>query len=194
MIRAFVAIELPPPLKGFLAELGGRLLQEVPSGTLQRVRPDGIHLTLKFLGPIPESRLPQIDSQLEVWLRHQPGFQVQVGGLGCFPNLLHPRVVWVGARSPGGELDQLQREIDQRLSIIGFSAEDRPFSGHLTLGRVRPSVRGDQLKQIGSTVGRMEETEHKSLEVGGVCLFQSDLRPTGAVYTRLREWRLRDLG
>jgi 2'-5' RNA ligase len=89
-------------------------------------------------------------------------------------------------------LNQLQAAVEKSLSEIGFSPEAREYSGHLTIGRVRQEARREELKQIGEAVVRMAETERKTLEVRGVALFQSELRPDGAVYTRLREWRLRE--
>ena len=192
MIRAFIAVELPLPLHDYLAELTRRLLSEVPAGSVRWVRQEGIHMTLKFLGQIPEVRLAEINSLLEPCLRQQAPFQVQIGGLGCYPDMQRPRVVWVGAHSPAGELNQLQAAVEKSLSEIGFSPEAREYSGHLTIGRVRQEARREELKQIGEAVVRMAETERKTLEVRGVALFQSELRPDGAVYTRLREWRLRE--
>jgi len=192
VIRAFIAVELPPPLHDYLAELTRRLLSEVPPGSIRWVRQDGIHLTLKFLGLVPEARLAEINLLLEPRLRQLVPFQVQLGGLGCYPEMQRPRVVWVGARSPAGELKALQASVETSLSELGFSPETREYSGHLTLGRVRREATRGELKQIGETIGRMGETERRTLEVRGVALFQSELRPEGAVYTRLREWRLRE--
>ncbi len=192
VIRAFIAVELPPPLHDYLAELARRLLREVPLGSIRWVRQDGIHLTLKFLGQVPEERLAEINLLLEPRLRQLVPFQVQIGGLGGYPEMQRPRVVWVGARSPAGELKGLQASVETSLSEIGFSPETREYSGHLTLGRVRREATRGELKQIGEAIARMGETELRTLEVRGVALFQSELRPDGAVYTRLREWRLRE--
>ncbi|MGA2112951.1 MAG: RNA 2',3'-cyclic phosphodiesterase [Anaerolineales bacterium] len=192
VIRAFIAVELPWPLQNYLAELSGRLFREVPPQSVRWARPDGIHLTLKFLGAIAESRLAEIDSLLEPRLLETTPFLVEVGGLGCFPDLGRPRVVWVGVRSPTGELEQLQEAIEKSLSEIGFPREARGYSGHLTLGRVRQDIRRPELKQVGEAVARIGEADHRILEIRGISLFQSDLRPDGAVYTRRREWRLRE--
>ena len=149
-------------------------------------------MTLKFLGEVAESRLEVVASRLLPLLTGIMTFSVEVGGLGCFPDWTRPRVIWVGVRNPTGELQSLQREIEKSLSEIGFSAEPRQYSPHLTLGRVRPGLSREELRRIGGAVARQQNTDYLTMLVRGIALFESDLHPEGPVYTRRLEWRLKE--
>lgn len=162
----------------------GGILQELrPSGAdVKWVRPETIHLTLKFLGEIEPDLVEEIHLALgEVAARHEP-FGLVARGLGCFPRLEQARVVWVGLEGETWRLMALQREVEGVLVELGFPREERPFRPHLTLGRVRsPGARQALVSRIRS----MEQVQVGDLRVEALAQFRSELLPGGARYTRL---------
>ncbi len=151
------------------------------------VSPEKIHLTLKFFGNIEESRVESIIQSIEKPVHTTSLFPLKVRGVGAFPHLKNPRVIWMGLVDEKEILISLQKELETTLEKIGFQAEDRPFHPHLTLGRMKSNRGRDEL------VGRMEkhrEEEFGDFQVERVVLFKSDLRPTGPIYTPLKELRL----
>jgi RNA 2',3'-cyclic 3'-phosphodiesterase len=189
-VRIFIAIELPPPVLDRLDDLQARLRQDLPARWVRWVRPQGMHLTLKFLGENPASRVDAVSAAMvNAAAAHAP-FSLSVHGLGCFPNLRRPRVLWVGVEEPAGVLAALQRDVERALVPLGFSPEARPFSPHLTLGRVRGGARG-QIEALGQVVGRAKARVGE-MPVAAIHLMRSDLLPGGAVYTSLSVARLGD--
>lgn len=185
LIRAFVAVDLPEELRIRLGELIDRLSARIGRGTVRWVRPQGIHLTLKFLGDVGAARTEEIAGAVRsVTERHRP-FQVEVGGVGCFPGPGRPRVLWVGVKEPAGALAKLQGEVEAGLAALGFPREDRPFSPHLTLARVRREASPVEAAKAGAFVAGLPSEILGEVEVGRVTLFRSELRPAGPVYTAL---------
>jgi 2'-5' RNA ligase len=185
LIRSFLAIELPKTILKKIEEVQGDLRS--PHADVLWVNPEKIHLTLKFFGNIEESRIDLIVKSIEEPIRNTSPFSVIVKGVGAFPNLKNPRVVWMGLVDGKDILTSLQKKVESQLEKIGFQPEDRPFHPHLTLGRMK-SGRGKE-----DLMGRMEK--HKEEEFGvfpveRVVLFKSDLKPTGPIYTPLKEMKL----
>lgn len=151
--------------------------------------PAGFHLTLKFLGNVPEKRLFEIVDGVSRVIPSFSPFTVHVGGLGLFPNTRSPRVIWIGVRSVGDDLVRLQKGIEGALEPLGFVCEDRSFRPHLTLCRLSSSGKrpvpspggGDLVKWLAQN----EQRECGTFEVKEVLLVKSDLKPSGAVYTTL---------
>jgi 2'-5' RNA ligase len=177
-IRSFLAVEVAPAVREGLVAMKRELA--AAAADVRWVRDQALHVTIKFLGSVDEESLAEIHGVLAAALRSFPTFAVEVRGLGIFPNLRRPRVVWAG--TPAVELARLSSAVDAALKPLGVARESRPFQGHITLGRVR-SARG---------WARLEE----ALKVHwnddfGVCqaseltAYRSDLRPDGAVYTKL---------
>ena len=180
-IRTFIALELPASI----IELLDNVQQEIKSLALRArwVRTENIHLTLRFLGDIDPGHVDRIDEAIHKAAEGFAPFTLALKGVGFFPGIKRPRVIWAGLGGQIRLLIQLQRKLADSLAAIGFPNEKRPFKGHLTLGRIREAVNPDTIRQvieIYSDLGSEEFT------VGRVALFQSDLKPTGAVYTRLR--------
>lgn len=200
MIRTFIAIELPKSLKTGLVELQTRLQKKAPPRAVRWVRPESIHLTIKFLGPTPETQVDDIIEDLESTCAFLSPFTYTVGGLGCFPNLRRPRVIWVGVQEPTETLSNLQRAIEDACAGLGFERERRAFHPHLTLGRLHNRASRGEQGAIGNFVQGLDQgalTEVASLgtmAAKGISLIRSDLRPTGAVYTTLGEIELKDRG
>jgi 2'-5' RNA ligase len=182
-VRTFIAIELPEPILARLEELQARMREDVPPGLLRWVRPAGIHLTLKFLGEVPLTQIEVLSGALQEACAPHGGFAFRIAGLGCFPNPRRPRVVWVGVEEPSGALARLQRDVERALSPLGYPPEGRPYSPHLTLGRVKGHGR-EALEALGAYVSRSAVTVGQ-VQASAVHLMRSDLRPSGAVYTEL---------
>lgn len=189
-----MAIDLPDEVRDRLGELIARLSGRTTPGTVRWVRPEAIHLTLKFLGEVSTGNLSQVGEVLKrVSSSHGPVDLVLVG-LGCFPNVRRPRVIWVGVDEPSGRLVALQQALEAQFERIGYRRETRPFSPHLTLGRVRDGASADAVQEVGRCVSLEPREEIGRVHATAVCLFRSELRPSGAIYTRLAEAPLRGPG
>ena len=184
-IRTFIAIELSQDLKDSLNRLQARLKRQVPERSVRWVRPDVIHLTLKFLGDVPTPRLASISRAVEAACQGFDRFAFELVGLGCFPNLRRPRVVWVGVREPTGTLARLQKAVENELAGLGFEPEGRSFKPHLTLGRVQRKASRNDRERLGKLIAEGNVGLLGGMAVTSVNVMRSDLRPSGAVYTAL---------
>ena len=185
MIRSFLAIEIPGPILRKIGEVQGGLKSS--HADVRWTNPEAIHLTLKFFGNIEESRIDPIFKSIEEPIRSTPPFSLKVRGVGAFPHLKNPRVIWIGLVNEREALTSLQKQIETDLEKIGFQPEDRPFHPHLTLGRMKSS-RGKE--ELAGRMERYRDEEFGDFEVEKVVLFKSDLKPSGPIYTPLWELRL----
>jgi 2'-5' RNA ligase len=184
MLRAFIAIELPGGLQKAISQVIERLRTNAGKSAVRWVPASNIHLTLKFLGDIAPTSLGVIEEALRVEAGLHWGFKMEAGGLGAFPNIKRPRVIWLGVDTPT-ELTSLQRGIDFATAKLGYASEARPFSPHLTLGRVRENASSSELSDLASKLNEVSFHSPGSFDVEAVHLFKSDLLPGGSVYTRL---------
>lgn len=186
-LRLFVAIELP----GEVREALGRLQHELQRQGLEKlrwVRPESIHLTLKFLGETPAEKVPALQAALGGAASIVPIHEVKLGSVGTFPRGPQGGVLWVGINGDTGTLELLYREVEKALTRRGFPREGRSFRPHLTLARSRPESGvdlGD--KRWGKHVGRAEAGP---IPVRDLSLMRSTLRPTGAIYERVAAFPL----
>jgi 2'-5' RNA ligase len=180
LIRSFLAIELPEAIRKRIEEIQRDLRSS--NSDVRWVNPEKIHLTLKFFGNIEESRVDTITKSIEPLVGGTPHFSLQVRGMGAFPNIRNPRVIWMGLIDERQVLVPLQEQLESTLETIGFQMEDRPFRPHLTLGRMNSGRGKDEL--IGR-IQKYKEEKFGDIEVKRLVLFKSDLRPTGPVYTPL---------
>jgi len=185
LIRSFLAIELPKTILKKIEEVQGDLRSTHVD--VRWVNSGKIHLTLKFFGNIEESRVDPIFKTIEEVTRNTPPFSFKVRGVGAFPHLKNPRVIWMGLVDGRETLISFQKQIETQLEEIGFQPEDRPFHPHLTLGRMKSS-RGKE--ELVRRLGKFKEEEFGTFQVERVVLFKSDLKPTGPIYTPLKEMRL----
>ena len=175
-IRAFIAIDLPADVKRALGDVAAALAAGVPRGAVHWVRPEQIHLTLRFLGDTPIDRLPALAAALDdVAGRHTP-FALRLTAAGCFPNARRPRVVWVGLGGEEAALAALVADLNAALAALGLPPEDKPFHAHLTLGRVRDN-------RAAPNMPLAADVPALPVPVAALRLMQSDLRPDGPVYT-----------
>ncbi|MBI4302585.1 MAG: RNA 2',3'-cyclic phosphodiesterase [Chloroflexi bacterium] len=184
-IRAFVAIELPNAIKEILAHWQERLKTQLSGPSIKWAGPQGIHLTLKFLGHVPSPLVPQIEATLVQGSRGLKPLQLELTELGVFPNWQRPRVVWVGIGGEREKLAKTQRSLEIALSALGFAPESRPFSPHLTLARLRPGTIITELKQFRESAQALAEETLPTWEVTAISLMRSQLTPKGAIYHRL---------
>jgi 2'-5' RNA ligase len=183
-VRSFVAIELPEELKRELLELNGRLKAGGHRG-VRWVDPQGMHLTLKFLGDVAADRLDDITAALAEAISGIAPFRLEVGGLGVFPNLRRVRVAWVGISGEVDSLQLLQRRVESSLAKIGFPAEARKFTPHLTLARVRDQVLPEERQGFGHFIENTDFKARRGITVDTVFLMKSQLTRQGAIYTQL---------
>ena len=191
ILRTFIAIELDPAIATALRELQDDMRRLLPQRLVRWVRPEGIHLTLKFLGDTPADRQAEIERALTAAAAEAPPCSLAVQGLDCFPDRRRPRVIWVGISEPTGRLRALWRSIGENMSVLGWPAEKRGFQPHLTLGRVQRHASPVDRRGIGEAVGRANVGWLGGMDVQAVSFIKSDLRPTGAVYATLAEVSLR---
>ena len=176
-VRAFVAIELDAPLREAIGDLQARLRPRL--GGIRLVRPEGIHLTLRFLGDTSPAQLETLRPPLAAAAALCPAAEARVAGLGTFPERGRPRVLWLELEVPLSVLD-LQRACERAARTAGFEREPRPFRAHLTLGRWRERAPRPGLPPADLGATRLDT----------LVLFRSDLGPGGAVYTPLARFRL----
>ena len=175
-IRLFIAIDLPEAVKMALLEIIAQMGRQLPDRALRWVKPEQMHLTLRFLGDTAVSQLPDLQNQLTQLTTQYPPFRLHLNGVGAFPNRKRPRVVWVGLGGDVAQLQTMQAALEDRMVALGWSREKRPFSPHVTLGRVK-DARQVQALDWGVDLAKMD------FVVTAVQLVQSELRPSGAVYT-----------
>jgi 2'-5' RNA ligase len=184
-IRCFIALNLPAEIKGRLAELESRLKEA--RADVSWVKPENVHLTLKFLGGVEEARVPLVKRAVQEGLRREGPLVLTLAGLGVFPNPRSPRVVWVGVGGDTERLQNLQESLEQALGEVGFPREARSFSPHITLGRMRSRQGAASLMEL---VGHLGANEVGSLKAESIELMRSQLHPAGAVYTILESFSL----
>lgn len=184
-MRTFIAIELDKDLKKILFNY----IQDLESARakIRWVKPEGMHLTLKFLGEINHSQADQVVNELEKITSHYAPFPLDLIGTGTFPpNSRHPKVIWIGLRKDPSLL-ALATEIEDKMAHLGFSREKREFTPHLTLGRVKSQA------GINALLSRLEQKKNYhfgQMKVKKITFFRSTLKPTGAEYTPLKEFNL----
>jgi 2'-5' RNA ligase len=184
-VRAFIAINLDPPLREAVALVQERL--KAAGGDVAWVKPDNLHLTLKFLGQVEAGSLEAIARALASAAAEQAPFRLALAGVGAFPRVEAARVIWVGVTAGAETLGGLQAAIEARLEAIGIGREARPFAAHLTVGRVRSPRRRHQLAVAVTSLSREPVGE---MVVARIDLMQSDLHATGARYSRLGSFSL----
>jgi 2'-5' RNA ligase len=180
VIRAFVAVELPPAIIEAAENLRKRY---AAAGLRPRwVKPANVHLTLKFLGDIAPDRQADARLAMQRAAQGQPTIRLSTAGTGVFPNLRKPRVLWVGLSGEVAALLELAARLDARFAELEFARDTRPFKAHLTLARMRPE---EDSQRMAQAIGQLGGFAPLGFDVSELVLFQSDLRSDGAVYTPL---------
>jgi 2'-5' RNA ligase len=181
-MRLFVAVDTPPEVRRELVRVRDDLRR---FGADVRWEPDGkLHCTLKFLGDVPERILPALGDALAATAGATSPMEVRYAGVGCFPDIRRPKIVWAGMRSGG--LAALAESVDITCAGFGMSREQRPFHPHVTLGRVKSLVSSDDL------LSRIESVtfESPTVMIREILLVRSTLKPSGSVYSTVRSFPL----
>lgn len=186
-MRCFIAISLPDALHAHLAALSRALRAEAACRAFRFVADGNAHLTLRFLGDVEEDTLTHVRGALAVACRGRGALTLQVGGLGAFPGLQRPRVLWVGVDEPTGALAELQGVAEAAAVGAGLSPEPRPFASHLTLARLRERRTPPPLDEIAK---RLVVAPFGAFVAQGVTLFRSELGAGVPVYRVLEEFPL----
>ena len=183
-VRSFVAIELPRNVKKGLEQIEYQVKQGGYTG-IKWVNPEGIHVTLKFLGNISSEQIIEISKGLEETTQEVSPFHLEIAGLGAFPNLRQPRVLWIAISGEVAKLSRLQQKIDSLLASCGFPKESRPFVPHLTLARLKDSMSPEERKKIGTFIKSLKLEAGFPFDAEAASLMKSQLTPTGAIYSCL---------
>jgi len=184
VIRAFIAIDLSEEIYQQLEEVSRNLQERLAGLPVRWVPVRNIHVTLKFLGDVSIKNLEVLKKLLETETRNHSPFEMSVGDLGAFPSERRPRVLWVGVEAPP-ELSAIQRGIESETARLGYAPEDRPFSPHLTLGRIGRNANSNDLRRVGETLKTSQVGFLGATRIQAIHLYRSDLQPGGAVYTQL---------
>lgn len=180
-MRTFVAVELSEACRRKLERAQEELRPACRSASW--VRPHGIHLTLKFIGELREADLEGVTSALNLAAAEARPFRMRVSGISGFPMVGRPRVITAQVEEPTGALAELAEGVEQRLcEALGITREKRPFRAHVTLGRVRDPKGCPSVSELS---GMVTDPDFGEVDVDGIVLLKSDLRPSGAVYTPL---------
>lgn len=188
-MRLFVAIPLTPETRSSLEEAVQLLRQS--RAPVRWVRPEALHLTLKFLGEVPPEKVEGISRALARAAAAVLPFPMDVAGAGTFPGKGRPRVVWADVREPSGALARLHGAVEQGLAAEGFDREKRRFSPHITLGRVRGSI---NLPRLAEAVARLGDQLWGRQTVERLSLLRSRLGPGGASYREVAGFTLGGAG
>jgi len=187
-VRCFIAIDVSEVVRAALGETLARLRADAPRADVRWVDPAQVHLTLKFLGTVADERVPAISQALDAALVDAAPVVLAAAGLGGFPSIRRPRVLWAGLTGGVAELAAVAAVVDQVAVAHGFPAESRSFRGHLTLGRVR-SPRG--AAALTKAIAAAGAPDLGSWTASEVVLYESRLRPTGALYVPISRHVLR---
>jgi len=183
MLRTFVALELPPEVKRLLTATQASL--RPAARAVRWVDPAGAHLTLKFLGPTPEDGVEPVGAALRAAAEGHGSLRLATGRPGAFPSTRAPRVLWLGLDGDVARLGQLQQKVEAAIVPLGYPSEGRPFSPHLTLGRVRQEAGNAERLAVGAAVAAAAAPPPIAFELDEVSLMLSELSPRGARYSRL---------
>ena len=184
LLRAFIAVEIPFGVRETIGKAIAPLQKGAVASAVRWVPTENMHLTLKFLGDVSPANVEMLCQMLHAEADLFRCFELRLSGLGSFPNLRRPRVLYIGIQAPA-TLEALQRGIDSASRRLGYESEERGFSPHLTIGRLKQSANATEQQAIRRA---LEETRIDSLgtaRVDSVHLYKSDLKPTGSMYTRL---------
>jgi len=184
-MRTFIAIDLDETIKNAISEFIRKL--DRGDKNIRWIKPQGMHLTLKFLGDITKEKMAGIQTVLNKITKGHPPFQLNLEGTGTFPpGKKNPRVLWIGVKE-NRTLLEIQSRLENELEKLHFPREQRKYHPHLTLGRVKNPY---HLESVLCILDKNKEKEFGDMTVSQITLFLSTLKPTGAEYTKLSEHTL----
>jgi RNA 2',3'-cyclic 3'-phosphodiesterase len=176
--RTFVAVEISAAIRARAGELIAALRDT--TADVKWVEPHNLHLTLKFLGEVPEREIAEVCAAIERGAAEVEPFEIEVRGAGAFPNVARPRTVWLGAGAGAEQMGRLHDCVEERLAKLGYREEHRRFQSHLTFGRVRGS--GPGIAELGHLLQRYADFAAGRMTVGQATVFASTLTSSGPIY------------
>ena len=180
-LRCFIAVEIPEAIRGAIVISIDSLKKS--GADVKWVSPENIHITLQFLGDTEEARIPLIKRSLDKILLTYSPFYIKIAGVGCFPDAKRPRVIWVGTEESQPVID-LHGDIARGMAGLGYQEEERNFTPHLTIGRVKSNR---NVKELLRKIDEIREVSFSDFEVRNITLMKSELRPSGPIYHSLAE-------
>ena len=186
-MRCFVAVDVAPEVRAAIVRAQARLRAAAPHADVRWTPSAGFHVTLKFLGAVAEERVPDVVAAVGRAIAGAESLALAAGGLGAFPSRAHARIVWAGIAVGGESVAALATAIDAAVAPLGFPAEARPFHAHVTIGRVR-SPRA--VRDLAAALEGRATDSFGAWTAAEVVFYESRLRPTGAEYVRVADWRL----
>jgi RNA 2',3'-cyclic 3'-phosphodiesterase len=188
-MRAFIAIELPQNIKDHISRLQDKLKKS--GADVKWVSPSNIHLTLKFLGEIDEKTRDGVCACLVEIAAHTPRYTVKLGSLGAFPGIQSPRIIWIGLSLGHDQTRSIADQLENNLEKYGIDRETRPFSSHITIGRVRSQKNKDDLVRCISGLESSMKENLGEFQAEKITLFKSTLLPQGPIYGIIQETNLK---
>jgi 2'-5' RNA ligase len=184
VIRTFIAVDLPPSVLEAVGQLSSQLQDKLPDTPVRWVDNQKMHLTLKFLGDISTENMGMVEKILQSESAKHPAMEIGIGGIGAFPKMRHPRVIWIGIEAPT-ELFDLRRGIEDGVARLGYPYDKYDFTPHLTLGRISRKASAKDVRTVGNVLHDCQVGFIGVARIEAVHLYKSDLYPDGAKYTCL---------
>lgn len=178
-IRTFIAIPTPDNVRQVLSDIQAEL--KTSRAEVKWELQEKLHITLRFLGNVDDRQLPQLMDECSKSICNFPSFSLIYGGLGCFPDIRNPRIVWAGSHNDDGTLFKMRKEIDDIVAGYGFERENRSFHPHITLARIKGKQNIPNLIKMLQSI----TFEPHPVIIDEVHFMKSELRPTGSIYTRM---------
>lgn len=191
VIRTFIAVDLPPSVLEALGQVSSQLQEKLPDTPVRWVNSQKMHLTLKFLGDISKENIGMVEKILHSEASKRQAMEIGIGGIGAFPKMRHPRVIWIGIEAPT-ELFDLRRGIEDGVARMGYNYDKYDFTPHLTLGRISRKASARDVRTVGNVLHEFQVGFIGVARIGAVHLYRSDLHPDGAKYTCLYSAALMD--
>jgi 2'-5' RNA ligase len=187
-MRCFIAIDIDEEIRSALNDLQRQLRDGIDEkkGDINWVNPNNIHLTLKFLGEIKDEKVAEVCNIVKAVADRHKSFELDIESVGHFGGR-SPKVLWVGTGKGGENLLKLQEDIEKSLALAGWPEETREFSGHLTLCRIRHPAAGIKLARVSDDY---KDFKLGTMSADSVSVYQSELKPTGPIYTVLGNYKL----
>ena len=183
-VRCFVAIEIPQSIQMLLKNVQTRLQSEMRQSEMRKAswtKSGNFHLTLKFLRDVDSERIDDVSNVIQNVADVQVPFPIAFGGIGAFPNLYRPRVLWMGVKQGASIVSYLAKTVNLELKLLGFPIDTR-FHPHLTLARLRTPANLEPLKNM---LRQYDRIDRAVVNVKAITLMRSELHPNGAIYTPL---------
>ncbi|MBN1105341.1 MAG: RNA 2',3'-cyclic phosphodiesterase [Deltaproteobacteria bacterium] len=185
-IRSFLAFEQPAEIRDILTEVSTVLRKSRLDA--RWVKPENMHLTIHFLGNIPTESVHAMEEPIRKLCLTTAPFHISLRGMGCFPNSRNPRVLWIGLEGDLDRMGRLRDSLQDQMQAFGVKEEKRPFKPHLTLGRFRGASRAH--RELEDILTQYRDLTGPVSTLRELILFKSDLKPGGAVYSKLKSWAL----